>query len=198
MAKWLAQGNPMEQEYKIAHGGSGGLQGPGTVPYSFVIGRDGKVVWQGGGAAPGKAIEEAMAVKSRVTKEEAAKAVEDRASRMITHAESLKSQSRYMEALEVLGSLKKDRTLAKTDAVKKADELKDAIEKTEDETAKTELDLQKKVGAIVGGERPKENFKGKLLPVNVKRLEALQKEAEEKSAPVAAELAKFWIAAMTK
>jgi hypothetical protein len=200
VGKFLAQELAGVQGYKMAHGSSGGLQGPGTIPYTFIIGADGKVFFQGSGAPTAGKIEEALAAtRAKLPKDVIETHRQERANKMLAHAESLKGQSHYAEALAVLSAMAKDRTLKGVDALAKGDALKAEIEKTTDEAAKNEIDLQKKIVAIVGGtpDRPTEKVKEKERLGMAKRLEAVQKDAAEKGAAVAEEMTKYWITILT-
>ncbi len=190
MARFIAKGKTDDQEYKIACGSSGGLQGPGTVPYFFLIDAEGKVVHQGGQPSE-KLIKETLKTVPKATPE----AMNARAEKALAWAEDLVGKKRFAEAIDVLDRVVKDKDYAGTEAVKKATERKSAIEK--DEAAKVELEHQKKIATILGNpERPAAKMKGKEQDAAVKRLEMVQKEAEKAGATAAVELAQYWVKAM--
>jgi len=188
--KYLAQGNPAPMTYTIGVGG--GLTLPntaGTIPYSWLIGPDGKVVWQGNGPPPDKLIE-AELKKVKVTDE--AKAA--RAAKSIEYAESLIGQKHLVRGLKVLEKVAKD--YKGMDAAKTAEERKAAIEK--DEALKAELAAQKALDKMVTGlEMPKEKLKGKQRDSIAAQLEAFIKK-NKAEAPVAAEIAEMWIKVMNE
>ncbi len=186
--QFLAQRNTMPQEYKIACGGGGGFVGTGKIPYSFLIGADGKVAWQGSGTAGSKDIETAMKAVKKPTAED----LKARADKTLAWADSLASAKRHLQAWETLERLTKNRAYAGTEAATKASGKMREMES--DAAVKAEFDAQRKVARLIGGtERPPEKFKGKDRDVLALKLEGLAKDLEKAgNAPGALELTKFW------
>ena len=172
----------------IALGGGGEYPNTaGTVPYCWIVGADGKVVWQGNtGGMPGKLLEAELA-KVKITPEmKAAKA-----EKALAYAQNLITEKQVVRGLRALERVSKD--FKGTEAAKKAEEAKSAAEK--DASLKSELDAQKTLGKIVGGlEAPKDKIKKKERGGMAAQIEAFIKNA--KDAPVAAEMAKMWVGIM--
>ena len=159
----------------------------GTIPYSWLIAADGKVVWQGNGTPPEKTIEEELK-KVKVTDEMKAA----RAAKSVEYAEALIGERHLVRAIRILEKVAKDPKAG--DAAKKAEERKAAIEK--DEALKAELAAQKALDKIVTGlEMPKEKLKGKQRDSIAAQLEGFIKKNKE-TAPVAAGLAETWAKVM--
>jgi hypothetical protein len=175
--------------YTIGLGGLT-LENPArTIPYSWLIGPDGKVVWQGNGTPSDKDIEEQLK-KVKLTDEQKAA----RAAKAMEYAESLIAQKHLVRGLRLLGKVAKD--FKGTAAAKTAEERKAAIEK--DESLKAELTAQKTLDAMVTGlEMPKEKLKSKQRDSIAAQLEAFIKKNKE-TAPVAAEIAEMWIKVMNE
>lgn len=187
--KYLSQGNPAPMTYTIGLGGLT-LENPArTIPYSWLIGADGKVVWQGKDTPSDKDIE-AELKKVKITDEVKAA----RAAKAMEYAEALISQKHVVRGLKVLDKVAKD--YKGTDAAKKAEERKAAIEK--DEALKAELAAQKTLDKMVTGlEMPKEKIKKKQRESIAAQLEAFIKK-NKAEAPVAAEIAEMWIKVMNE
>lgn len=168
LAKFLATGNTSEIGYNMASGSSGGLLSPGTVPYCFVVGADGKVVWQGHGHPPAKLIDAELKKVVPPTAEQ----LQARAQKSLERAEKLMSDKRLLQATELLA-----RIAAKypgTDAATKAAERTASI--TQDAALAADLAAQKDLAKILGGtEFPKEKLSKKECVAKLKQIEALVK-----------------------
>jgi len=174
--------------YTIGVGGGNTLTNDkGTIPYSWLIAADGKVVWQGNGTPSDKLIEEELK-KVKITDEMKAA----RAAKALEYAEGLIGQKHLVRGLRILERVSKEHK--GSEAAKKADERKAAIEK--DEALKAELAAQKALDRMVTGlELPKEKLKGKQRESIAAQLEAFIKKNKE-TAPVSAELAETWVKVM--
>jgi hypothetical protein len=176
--------------YAIGLNGGNPLPNPsGGIPYGWIIDVEGKVVWQGNGAAPEKIIE-AELKKVQMTPERKAA----RAERMLAYGQSLIGEKQFVRGMALLQRVPKE--YKGTEAAKKAEEALAAVEK--DETAKAEIAAQKELDRIVTGlEQPKEKLKGKERDGIAARLEGFLKKHKE-AAPVAAEMASMQIKVMTE
>ena len=188
--KYLVQTNPAPMTYTIGVGG--GLTLTNTtnkIPYSWLIAADGKVVWQGNGDVPNKLLEDELKkVKP------AAEMKAQRSEKALEYAESLIAQQHLVRGLRMLDRVSKD--YKGSDAAKKADERKAAIEK--DEALKGELAAQRALDKMVTGlEMPKEKMKKKERESLAAQLEAFIKKNKE-SAPVASGLAEMWAKVMVE
>lgn len=188
--KLLAQQPPGEVKYTIGLMGGLTLTNPTNgIPYSWLIGVDGKVLWQGHGLAPDKEIQ-AELKKVKITDEFKAA----RAQKALTYAESLLADKQLVRGIGVLDNLIKEHK--GTPAAKTAEERKAAIEK--DESLKAELAAQKSLDKMVGGlELPKDKLKKKEREAINVRLQGFIK-ANEKDAPAATEMAKMMSKVMTE
>ncbi|HEU4394851.1 MAG TPA: hypothetical protein VFS92_04735, partial [Planctomycetota bacterium] len=185
LSKFLLKENVANVAYKMASGSSGGLLSGGGVPYAFLVDVDGKVVWQGRGAPPGKLVEAELKKVKPATPEQ----IQARAQKMLDRASDLASQKLYLRATEVLDKVSKawpNSEAAKT-AAAKTKEIADAPESA------AELAAQKALAKIVGGsEFPAEKVSKKERDSKTAQLEALVKK-EGAKAPATAEMAKTWI-----
>ena len=185
--KYLAQGNPAPMTYAIGLGGLT-LENPsGTIPYSWLIGADGKVVWQGNGA-PSEKVIEAELKKVKMTDEVKAA----RAAKALEYADYLIGEKQVVRGLLMMEKVIKQHK--GTEAAKKAEERKAAVEK--DESLKAELTAQRALHAMTTGlEQPKEKMKTKQRDSVAVQLEAFIKKNKE-TAPVAADIAARWVKVM--
>jgi hypothetical protein len=188
--KLLAQQPPGEVTYTIGLGGGLGLTNPTNgIPYSWLVGIDGKVLWQGNGLPPEKEIQ-AELKKVKVTDEFKAA----RAQKALAYAETLLADKQLLRGLLVLDKVIRD--YKGSPSAKTAEERKAAVEK--DESLKAELAAQKTLDRLVGGlELPKDKLKKKEREaINVKLTSFIK--SNEKDAPVATELAKMMSKVMTE
>ena|SRR5688572_11930320 len=186
--KYLAQGNPAPMTYTIGVGGGLTLTNPArTLPYSWLIAADGKVVFQGTDPPSDKLIEAELKKVKPVAERKAA-----RAAKSLEYAETLIGQKQLVRAVRLLEKVAKD---AKgTPEAKKADERKAAIEK--DEALKPELAAQQALDKIVTGlDMPKEKLKPKQRDSIAAQLEGFIKKHKE-TAPATAEQAEMWVKVM--
>jgi hypothetical protein len=186
--KYLAQGNPSPMTYTIGLGGGVPLDNPTNgIPYSWLIGTDGKVVWQANGLPPDKVLEGELK-KVKMTPEVKAA----RAEKAIAYAEGLIAEKQLVRGLALLSKIAKENK--GTDAAKKAAERKDAIEK--DESLKAELAAQKELDRITTGlEMPKEKLKGKEREAKTVQLEAFIRKNKDTEA---AKIAEMWVKVMSE
>ena len=183
--KFMAQLNDAPAGYTIGYGG--GAQAYPTadgIPQSFLVGADGKVVWQGyPSECSGKMIE-AELKKVRVTDEMKA----GKAAKALAFAETLIAAKEYLRAANLLDRTSKD--FGATESGKKAAERRASIEK--DEAVKKELAAQRALDKAVGGlDVPKEKFKKKEREGIAKNLDALAKK-NQTDAPATAAMAAQW------
>ncbi len=157
------------------------------IPYSWLVGSDGKVVWQGHGTPAEKVIQEELK-KVKVNEEFKA----GRANKALAAADALIADKQLVRGIQMLDRVGKD--FKGTDAAKKAEEHKATVAK--DETVKKELAAQKELDTLVTGlEMPKEKMKKKDREGLQVRLEGFIK-AHKDDAPVAADLAKMFVKVM--
>jgi hypothetical protein len=188
--KLMAQMPPGEVTYSIGLSGGLSLTNPTNgIPYSWLVGVDGTVLWQGHGLPADKEIQ-AELKKVKVTDEFKAA----RAQKAIAYAENLLADHQLLRGVMVLEKVAKD--YKGTPSAKTAEERKAAVEK--DESLKAELAAQKTLDRLVGGlELPKDKLKKKEREAIAVKLQAFIK-ANEKDAPVAAEQAKMMTKVMTE
>ena len=174
--------------YTIGLGGGSGNYATRGIPAAWLIGADGKVVWAGNpGSLSEKVIEGEI---KKVVSSDATKAA--RAEKALAYAESQIAGKRYLQGIETLDRILKE--MKGTDAAKKAEERKAALDK--DEAAKKEIAAQKTLDKIVGGlELPKDKLKGKERDGKATMLESFAKKNKDE-APGAAELADMWVKVM--
>jgi hypothetical protein len=186
--KYLTQANSAPMTYSIGLGGLVGFTNPTNgIPYSWLIGADGKVVWQGHGLPSGKVIQEELK-KVKVT--DATKAA--RAGKAVAYADSLIAAKQLVRGIAVLDRVVKE--YKGTDAARAAAEKKAAVEK--DESLKKELTAQKDLDRITTGlEMPREKLKGKERDAKVIQLEGFLKK---NAGTEAATLAEMWVKVMSE
>jgi thiol-disulfide isomerase/thioredoxin len=190
LCKFLATGNVAPIGYKMASGSSGGLLSPGTVPYSFLIGADGKVVWQGHGVASNKLIDAELKKVVPPTAEQLA----ERAQKAIDKAAEFVTAKLYLKANELLAKVAKEYagTPAATTATAKLAEI------AADKEATAELAAQTALKKILGGaDYPVEKLSGKEAAAAVVAIDTLIKK-QGAAAPTTAELAKYWSGLLAK
>lgn len=182
--KYMSQLAMVPLPYTIGVGGGSGNYPASGIPKAFLIGVDGKVIWEGNPAAfPEKQLEEELK-KVKVTDE--AKAA--KAAKSLAYAETLVTAKEYLRADNLLDRVAKD--YAKIDAGKKASDRKAELEK--DEAVKKELAAQRTLDKMVNGlELPKDKFKKKDRDGVAKELDALAKKSAT-DAPATAAMATQW------
>lgn len=184
LCKFLATGNVAPIGYKMASGSSGGLLSDGGVPYSFLVGADGKVVWQGHGVAPSKLIEAELKKVVKPTPEQ----VQGYAQKALDKAGEFATAKQYLKAIELLKKVAKDYagTEAATTATAKIAEINGNAE------AAPELAAQTAFKKILGGiDYPAEKLSGKEAAAAVASIEKFL-EKQGAAAPATAELATYW------
>ena len=183
--KFLAQVSSAPVSYTVGLGGGHGNYPSRGIPAAWLIGADGKVVWAGNpGSLSEKVIQEELK-KVKVTEE--TKAV--KATKALEFADAQLAAKQYLVASGLLDRIVREHK--GTEAAKKAEERKVALEK--DEAAKKEIAAQKTLEKIVGGiEMPKEKYKSKERDAKKVQLEAFIKKNKEE-APGAAEIATQWV-----
>jgi hypothetical protein len=188
--KLLAQQPPGEVTYSIGLNGGLGLTNPTNgIPYAWLVGTDGKVLWQGHGLPADKLIQEELK-KVKITDEFKAA----RAQKAMAYAETLLSEKQLLRGVLVLEKIVRD--YKGTPSAKAAEERKAAVEK--DESLKAELAAQKTLDKLVGGlEMPKDKLKKKEREAISVKLQGFIKN-NEKDAPVATDLAKMMSKVMTE
>lgn len=186
--KYLTQLNTAPVTYTIGLGGGHGNYPARGIPAAWLIGADGKVVWQGHPSSlSDKVIEEEL---RKVKLDDAQK--ESRAGKALEKAEALIGQKRFLQAQQALEAMGKEHK--GTEAAKKAEEKLKEMDR--DSAAKKEIAAQKLLDKIVGGiDLPKEKLKGKEREAKAVQLEAFIKKNRE-DAPGAAEIASMWVKVM--
>jgi len=187
--KYLAQKGVAPTDYQIGLGGGHGNYQARGIPASWLIGVDGKVLWQGHPGSLDKKEMEAELRKVKPTPESR----EAKAARAVEYADSLLAVKRYLMASEVLDRVSKEQkdTASGKKAAEKVKEM-DA-----DAAVKADLAAQKDLAKLVGGaEKPKEKFKSKEREGAAVRLESFIKKNEGKAGAV--ELAQMWAKVMTE
>jgi hypothetical protein len=182
--KYMAQLAMVPIPYTIGvGGGSGNYPAPG-IPKAFLIGVDGKVIWEGNPAAFDEKLLEAELKKVKITDEMKAA----NAAKSLAYAETLITAKEYLRAEMLLDRVAKD--YAKIDAGKKATDRKAELEK--DEAVKKELAAQRALDKLVNGiELPKDKLKKKERDGVAKEIDALAKKSQT-DAPATAALATQW------
>lgn len=182
--KFLEQKNVTPVSYTIGYGG--GAQAYPTadgIPQAFLVGADGRVVWQGHPSeCNGKMIEAEL----KNVKLDQTRAV--RAEKALAYAEALLAKKDVLRALCVLEKAAKDAKAG--DAAKKAADRIASV--NADEALKKELDAQKQLDKAVGGlDLPKEKLKDKERDAKAKQIDALAKKFKD-TAPATAAMAEAW------
>src|SRR5262245_61441443 len=183
--KFLTQLNVTPIAYTMGCGGGAEAYPASGIPKAFLVGVDGKVIWEGHpGELSDKLIEEELK-KVKVTDEMRGAA----ADKTLAYAESLLSAKQTLRGVNVLERLAKE---AKgTAAAKKAGERLSALQMDAD-LAK-ELSAQRQLDKIVGGlDMPKEKLKSKERVAKADQLADLAKKLKP-DAPATAELAEQWV-----
>lgn len=182
--KYMAQLAMVPIPYTIGVGGGSGNYPASGIPKAFLIGVDGKVIWEGNPGAFDEKLLEAELKKVKITDEmKAAKA-----GKALAYAETLITSKEYLRAEMLLDRVAKE--YSKIDAGKKASDRKAELEK--DEAVKKELAAQKTLDKLVNGlELPKDPLKKKERDGVAKELDALAKKAQT-DAPATAALATQW------
>jgi hypothetical protein len=191
--KFLAQQLTAPVGFTIGIQGGTSLKrtdGKNTIPYAYLVGVDGNVLWQGNpGSLPKKELEAEL---RKVKPAEERRAV--RAEKALAHAESLVGAKQVLLGVALFEKVAKE--FKGTEAAKTAAARLAEIEK--DESLKAELAAQRELERIVGGaEFPKEKLKGAERKQGAARLEAFIKSRKE-TAPVAAGMAEEWMKVMTE
>jgi hypothetical protein len=172
-------------DYPVALGGGGAYQVTG-VPYAVLVGADGKVLWEGNGAPPGKEIEAAVkAVK--LTPEQ----IEAKAGKRVAYAQKFAEDKLFARAEYELQQVVK--LHASSEAAKKAQEVLSGFQAPE---IAAELAAQKEVAKMIGLvpnlERPSDKMKGKEMESMAKKLKKKADDIRTKT-PRAAKLAEEWM-----
>ncbi len=192
--KFLSQQSAAPASYTI--GLKGGIQNypnlTNTVPYVWLVGADGKVVFQGNtGGLSDKDIEAELR-KVKMTPEIWAA----RGAKMLAAAEAHVAEKKALLGHDLLTRLVKEKEFKGSEAAKKADEKLKELDR--DEEFKKELKAQQLLDKIVGGlDLPKEKLKGKERDGKKVLLEGFIKKNKEE-APVAASLAETWVKVMAE
>ncbi len=177
-------------DYTVGLGGGDGGYTSRGIPAAWLVGVDGKVLWQGHPSSlPEKTLEAELKKVGKPTDEER----EARAAKAVEYARTLAGHKRYFEAAELLGRTAKE--WKGTEGAKAAEAAKAAMEK--DEAVAAELSAQKELARVVGGslEVPKEKLKSKERDAMAVRLEVFIRKHGEK-APGAVALAESWARVM--
>ncbi len=186
--KFLTQKNVTEVNYTMGcGGGTQNYPAPG-IPKGFLIGVDGKVIWEGHPASMPIDLLEQELKKVKITPEMKAST----AQASLAYAETLISSKEVLRGANVLSAIAKEHK--GTDAAKQAEVRSAAI--TKDPALSKELAAQKQIDKLVGGiELPKEKLKSKDRVTTADQLAALASKFAS-DAPASAELARSWATAI--
>jgi hypothetical protein len=180
----LGKGSAMPA-YPIGMGGGRGNMQTTGIPYGWLIGVDGKILWQGNpGSLPKKELEAELKKVGKPTLEQK----EERAAAILAQAEKLVGEKRFLHAVQILEKAAKK--YAGCESAKKAEAKKKEIEEAAD--SKPELEAQRALAKMTGGlDLPKEKLKGKEKDALALKIEAFLKSNREK-APATADMAQQW------
>lgn len=185
--RFMAHQQP-DLQYPVTIGGGGAYEVTG-VPYSVLVGADGKVIWEGG---PGGFPEKEVVAKLKALKI-TPEMVEAKASKRLAYAKKFADDKFYARAEYELNQVVK--LYGSSESAKKATETIKSF--TDDAAIKAELDAQKEVAKIAklgdSFERPAEKLKGKEIEALVKKLQKKSEDLRAKT-PRAAKLADDWAA----
>jgi hypothetical protein len=186
--KYMAQLTAAPVPYTVGLGGGSNAYPAAGIPKAFLIGADGKVVWEGSpGAFSTKQLEEELK-KVKITDEMRAA----KAEKALAYAETLIGKKDVLVAATLLEKVSKDAKAG--EGAKKAAERLAALQT--DAALKAELDAQKALDKAVGGiEMPKEKLKDKEREGKAKALDSLAKKYKD-TAPGAADRATQWAKVM--
>lgn len=186
--KYMAQLALVPIPYTIGVGGGSGNYPASGIPKAFLIGVDGKVIWEGSpGSLDTKKLEEELK-KVKVTDEMKSA----RAEKAVAYANALIAKKDLLRGVTLLEKVQKD--YGKTEAAKKAADAVAAIDK--DEALKKELAAQRALDKAVGGlELPKEKLKDKERESKAKQLDDFAKKNKD-TAPATADMATQWAKVM--
>ncbi len=182
--KYMTQLAAVPLPYTIGYGGgSGNYPAPG-IPQAFLVGADGKVVWQGFPADLNDKFLAEELKKVKVTDEMKAA----HAQKSLDYAQKLISAKEYLRAANILERTVKE--FGATEPGKKAADLRASLDK--DDATKKELAAQRALDKAVNGiELPKDKIKKKERDAVAKELDALAK-SHQADAPAAAAMATDW------
>jgi hypothetical protein len=154
--------------YVVGSGGGSQNYPAGGIPKAFLIGVDGKVIWEGGPGNFDEKLLEAELKKVKVTDEMKAA----HAQKSVDYAQKLIAAKEYLRAANILDKTVKD--FGATEPGKKAVELRASLDK-----------------AVNGIELPKDKIKKKERDAVAKELDALAKKSQT-DAPATAAMATDW------
>jgi thiol-disulfide isomerase/thioredoxin len=190
--KFMAQLNSTPIDYTIGVGGGTDRFQSTTIPNAWLVSAEGKVIWQG---SPAALTEKTIETELKKIPKSPANDSEARAAKTLERAEALVAEKRVAEAVEALRALGRDKVLKGTESAAKAEVRATEIEK--DENLKAELNAQRDLARLVGGnlDRPREKMKPRERGVAAVRLESFIKTNGE-SAPAATAMAETWLKVM--
>lgn len=183
--KFLTQLNVTPIAYTMGCGGGAEAYPASGIPKGFLIGVDGKVIWEGHpGDLSNKLIEEELK-KVKVTDEMRAAAAE----KSLQYAESLITAKQTLRGANVLERIAKD--YKGSAAAAKATDRLATLEK--DAAVSKELAAQRSLDKLVGGlDMPKEKLKSKERVAKAAQIASLAKKIKDE-APGTAALADQWV-----
>lgn len=183
--QYMSQLNVAPVEYTLGMGGGNGGYKTQFIPFAWLVGADGTVVWQG---SPGSLSEKIIDAELKKVVKPTPEALEERAGKGLAYANDLVKANRLIEATEAL-----DRVAAKykgTAAAKQAEERKTELES--DQAFASELAAQRQVAKLVGAtEFHKDKVKDKQRQSAAAKLDGFVKENEGKN-PGAVAMAQMW------
>lgn len=193
MQDFLAKKAPTIPQYQMGLSGNVSAEYKG-IPHCWLIGADGNLLYDG---HPGSLSSKDIAAALKSVKKAEGDEAEARASKMVSFAETLAADQKYLKAQGVLTKASKE--FKDTEAGKKAAETLKEWKK--DEKISAELNAQlvlSKMFKLDGGlERPLEKMKAKDLKVAKVKLESFIKKYKEE-APGAAAIAESWANAFSE
>lgn len=185
--RFMAHSQP-DLNYPVTIGGGSAYEVTG-VPYSVLVGADGKVFWEG---SPGGFPEKDVLARLKALKI-TPEMIEAKAAKRVAYAKKFSDDKFYARAAYELNQVSK--LYPNTEAAKKAAETLKSF--NDDAAVKAELDAQVDVAKVAkladSFEHPADKLKGKEIDAIVKKLQKKSEELRAKS-PRAAKLADDWVA----
>lgn len=189
--QYMSQLNVAPVEYTLGMGGGNGGYKTQFIPFAWLVGADGTVVWQG---SPGSLSEKIIDAELKKVVKPTPEALEDRAGKSLAFANDLVKANRLIEAIDVLdrAAVKYKGTAAATQAAERKAELES------DQAFASELAAQRQVAKLVGAtEFHKDKVKEKQRQSVAAKLDGFVKENEGQN-PGAVAMAQMWKTVMAE
>ena len=182
----MATKAPTIPQYTLGTGGGiPRTDGGNGIPHCWLVGADGKVVYEG---HPGSLSSKTIEAELKKVEKPSDEVKQARAAKKLAYAQGLAGEKRFLQARDVMEEITKE---AKgTEAAKTAEETLASFKK--DDAVKAELKAQEILKKYLGGlELPKEKLSGKDRDGLAVLMENIIKKYSE-SAPGAAKIAEEW------